>query len=487
MSIHRFPGNIFLQQQKLFILFLGLLAINCGCASVPPVPESARNAPPQPAAQGSGSNSDPYEGWLYESLSSKKDNAPVAQPSTSQQKPPSAVTPASVNIPATPLSAANQPASPPVTQPTNGIVQAYTPPPAAAAAGGTSIYGAKALAKGPKKEAEKKGFELSDMAPENLYKIAKKAAGYGPDEKIARQNLEEGRALFQQKNYGEAIGKFKTAADRWPDTALEEDAMFLLGESYYFSDQYPRAKDTYDELLKKHDNTRYLDTVMAREYAIGLYWQQLYQKDHLWPVVPNVTDKSRPLFDTFGYSIKSYEQIRMHDPTGPLADDSIWATANAYFVAGMYEDAAYNYDLLRKEYPTSEFQAKAHLLDLQAKLHVYQGKDYDAVPLKEADDIARQSLTQFGTQLGDEKERVARTAKEIVEKKAEREWTMGQFYEKKRYYGSARFYYQGLINDYPTTQFAQKARERLEQIRGYPDVPPNHFKWLTSLFPSEFD
>jgi outer membrane protein assembly factor BamD (BamD/ComL family) len=332
---------------------------------------------------------------------------------------------------------------------------------------------------------EKHSFELSDLAPENVWKSVKKASGFGPDEKIARASFQEGDALFREKKYSEAAAKFKTAANRWPDSTLEENALFLKGESEFFSDQYSQAHDTYSGLLKKHENSRYLDTVAAREFAIGRYWEQMYRADPHWPITPNVFDRSRPWFDTFGNAIKTYENVRMYDPTGPLADDSVMATADAYFLKGEYESAAYNYDLLRKEYPDSQFQPQAHVLGLQSKLHVYQGKDYDGVPLEEAEQISRQALTQFGDQLGAEKQRVADTAKQIVEMKAERDWVMGQYYEKKRCYGAARYYYVNLIKTYPLTRHAERARARIAEIRDWPDVPPNHFKWLTDLFPSE--
>jgi outer membrane protein assembly factor BamD (BamD/ComL family) len=360
------------------------------------------------------------------------------------------------------------------------VVPASATAPAAPDANGAS------LPDGPKKE-EKKGFDISDLAPENAYKNIKKAVGLGPDEKIARQNLKEGEALFRQQKYADAVAKFTTAADRWPDSTLEEDAQFLLGESYFFSDQYSKAHDVYGELLKKHNNTRYLDTVMAREFAVGRYWEQMYGKSPSWPITPNLTDKSRPVFDTFGNAIKAYDTIRMHDPTGPLADDAVMATANAYFVKGEFENAAYHYDLLRKEYPSSEFQQQAHLLGLQAKLRVYQGKDYDGNPLNDADEIAKQTKVQFGSKLGPELERVIETARKIEEMKAEREWSTGQYYETKKAYRAARLTYDGLIKEYPTTRHAEMARAPLEQIRDKPDLPPNHFKWLTDIFPSELN
>ena len=142
------------------------------------------------------------------------------------------------------------------------------PPPS----GGVSIKDVK-----PEEE-KKKGFELSDLAPENVWKNMKKATGYGPDEKIARAAMQEGQTLFREKKYTEAAAKFATTADRWPDSPLEEDALFLKGESEFFADQYSKAHDTYGGLLKKYVNTRHLDTVAAREFAIGRYWEQVFTR-----------------------------------------------------------------------------------------------------------------------------------------------------------------------------------------------------------------
>ena len=116
-------------------------------------------------------------------------------------------------------------------------------------------------------------------------------------------------------------------------------------------------------------------------------------------------DKTRPWFDTIGHAIKTYDSIRLNDPTGPRADDAIMATANIYFRYGKYEEADYHYTLLRKEYPRSELQFEAHLLGLQAKLRKYQGENYDGTPLEEAKVLVKQLNSQFGGRLAPKKRR----------------------------------------------------------------------------------
>jgi TolA-binding protein len=431
-----------------------------GCASVPPAPSGIK------------ADNDPYEGWLFKSLgrSNKEPGAPqqVAPPAGAAVQPtvasPWQVGAAGAVIPAS----AESPAGPPPMIP---------PELPSAPAGGLSIRNVK-----EKEQEEKKGFDLSDLAPENIYKNVKKSAGYGPSEKVARDSMQEGKTLYAEKKYKEAAAKFATAADRWPDSPLEEDALFMQGESEFFSDQYAKAHDTYGGLLKKNPNSRYLDTVAAREFAIGQYWEQCYDAHPTWPTTPNLTDGSLPMFGTFTFAVQAYERVRQYDPTGPRADASLMALGNLYFRHGQWEEAAHHYDTLRKEYANSKYQMTAHLLDLQAKMRIYQGTAYDDTPLREAGKIADQTLAQFGNKLGDERERVVQARAQIIEEKANREFTRAEYYAQHKAYGAARLYYKSVIDGYPATEMAKRARARMDEYRNEPNEPPNHFAWLTGIF-----
>ncbi len=337
---------------------------------------------------------------------------------------------------------------------------------------------------GPRQR-KRQGLEPEDFYLENIVKNIKAAAGYGPDRKIAKAALERGEALFREGKYEEAAKELKTAADRWPESSIEEDALFLLGECQFFTDRYFNAHDTYGRLLKNHGNTRYLDTVMHRTFAIARYWDQHQHRSGSWPIEPNFTDKTRPRFDTFGHAVEAYQRIRLHDPTGPLADHSVMALANGYFLRGQFENAAWNYDVLRREYPNSSYQLESHLLGLQAKKRIYQGSYYDGKPLDDAGEIAEQTLALFSGELGDEKERLVRNRARIIEQQALRDFDMGQFYEAKRWYGAARFYYNHVIDGFPESQTARRARERIAAIRDQPDEPPNYLGWLTDMIPGE--
>ena len=129
-------------------------------------------------------------------------------------------------------------------------------------------------------ERETARLKLEDFSYSNIGTTVKRLTGRGPDRKIARELYGEGEDLYRQaveardkdpdadiqKLFLEASDKFAGAASRWPDSALEEDALFRAGESQFFADHYVKANDYFEQLLKKYPNTRYLDLVGARRF-----------------------------------------------------------------------------------------------------------------------------------------------------------------------------------------------------------------------------
>ena len=324
---------------------------------------------------------------------------------------------------------------------------------------------------------------LERFAPKHAMARVKKAVGQGPNEQIARKALEEGDSLFRQKEFAKAAARYRVAYKRWPDSPLEEEALFKAGESEFFADRYSKADDAYGLLIKKYPSTQYLSQLVLRRFAIGRYWEQFDRAHPHWPLTPNLVDKTRPMFDTGGHSLRVYERIRLDDPTGPLSDDAVMATANAHFLKGHWEEADYHYGLLRSEYPKSEHQFQAHLLGLRCKLLRYQGPGYEGAPLDEAEDLASQLLTQFPTELGAERERVVQVRAGVRDQRALREYDLAQYYEKGKYYGASRMYYAKVAKEFPETKLAQESRSRLEQIEAEPDNPTPPFEWLANLMP----
>ncbi len=181
----------------------------------------------------------------------------------------------------------------------------------------------------------------------------------------------------------------------------------MLGECYFFTDKYPEASDAY---ARAAEEIRQLPASGQSRACGSSSWPStgwsLQRYSPRQTLNPNLLDKTRPTWDTRGNALKAYESVRLYDPTGPLADDSVLSTADEHFANDRFDDADYFFSLLRTEYPKSEHLINAYIIGLQAKLRKYDGPMYDSTSLLEAEELIDQMLTQFPAELGKERERV---------------------------------------------------------------------------------
>ena len=124
---------------------------------------------------------------------------------------------------------------------------------------------------------EQKGLSLEDFYPDKIAKTAKRLVTEPPNKKEASKTFDEADAAFRQaaalpagderqRLYLEGAREFSIAAERFPNSALEQDSLFLAGECYFFADYYWEANRSYEKLIKAYPNNRYLDTVEARRF-----------------------------------------------------------------------------------------------------------------------------------------------------------------------------------------------------------------------------
>ncbi|MCE9607159.1 MAG: outer membrane protein assembly factor BamD [Planctomycetia bacterium] len=368
------------------------------------------------------------------------------------------------------------PGAPTAGPPKDGVAQAsYSDATPNESSPGVSIQGAQ-LEEGKPSFWERTAKTFSSANIKSQYK---KLIGKAPDEALAKKLYNEADELFRAQKYNEAASKFEDAGERWPDSLLEEDALYMQGESLFFADRYHGARNAFDTLLKKYTNSRHLDRITARQFLIGRFWEQAGRDSATFAL--NFTDKTRPWFDTKGNGIKVYETIRLSDPTGPLADDALMAQATSYFMDNRFEDSAYHYEILRKDYVQSEHVTQAHLLGLQSYMNAYQGPQYDVMPLKKAETLADQTIRIYGGQLPAERPRLQQ-AKELVRAQiAEREYGLGEYYRRLDYNRAARVHYANVIRDFPDTRFAELAQQQITATENLLPEPPDYFPWLTRM------
>ena len=314
---------------------------------------------------------------------------------------------------------------------------------------------------------------LESVSLDGVKDTVKRISGQGSKPEVARTRYLEAETLFREASSAAAQAdleqrraKFLDAGERyqesaklWPESELEQDALFMAGESYFFADRYPNANDHFEQLLEKYPNTKHLDRVEARRFRIAQFWLQVDNQDPQAFYEVNLTDHSRPWRDQFGHAVRIFNRIRFDDPTGRLADDATLAAGMAYLARGDHARADEFFTDLRKTFASSEHQFIAHLRGIETKLRSYQGPDYSSEPLLEAEKLIKQVRKQFPLQARQESEYLTRVYAEARFRLAERDWLLARFYERRGQNAAARLHYDSILDDYADTSFAGQARE----------------------------
>jgi len=294
--------------------------------------------------------------------------------------------------------------------------------------------------------------------------------------------------IYKDERYAEAQKAFQKVAKKYKKSDIREDALFMQAEAAFQQDHYAKAHDIYAILLKEYPSSRHLDVVSERLFKIGRIWLDFPEVAKLGEVqqvnyddpkrklppeepvkssgkpvfVPNFTDKAEPLFDTAGNGVAALQAIWMNDPTGPLADDAMMLVASHYARKGNFVEADRFFQMLRETFPNSPHLQEAFLLGSHVKLMSYQGAEYEGKTLTEAK-LLKESTLRLYPDIAD-RDRLKRELAQIDEANAAREWEQVELWLRKGNKRAATVYCNQVIDRFPQSPYAQKAREQLEAL-----------------------
>ena len=322
---------------------------------------------------------------------------------------------------------------------------------------------------------------LKQLGLRNMVKQIKQATGNGPDQDDARNLMREADQVYRQaielrssnqekrqEKYMEAAELYASAAETWPDSAIEEEAMFKVAECYFFADELPEAEEQFEKLIEKFPNTRFLDLIGSRRFKISEFWLAKDRKEQRRIIQPNMRDKTQPRFDSFGHAVRLYDRIRLDDPAGGLADDATMAAANAFLAKGRYHKADELYSDLRDAFPDSEHQFEAHMLAIKCKLLIYQGPEYDSSPLEEAERLYKQMRRLYPEKYRQHSKVLDASYAELRARQAEQAWHFAKYFDRRGESAGAAHYYQQVVQEFPGTRIADESQQRLAELRDEP-------------------
>jgi outer membrane protein assembly factor BamD (BamD/ComL family) len=295
------------------------------------------------------------------------------------------------------------------------------------------------------------------------------------------------KVLFDRGEYADAEDVFHWLAKRaerkdeksvMPQNILEQ-CLYYEAECLYAQGHYPKARDTYFKLLKEFPSSRFRSEAIRRQFDIADFWlkdtrtemeeQKEVDAGTRWMTTPHFMHfaKEKPTFGEEDYAVKACEGIYTQDPAGSLAPEALYRAGGVSYYRERYKEADDYYSLIVDSYPKSPLAPTALELALQSKIKVTGGADYDSRKLAEARTLIDRAMRSYPEVKNDPEKRAVlqQTLVDINNQQAEKDFKIAEFYRRTNHPGAAYFQYEIVRRRYPGTDWADRAKDRLVEIR----------------------
>jgi outer membrane protein assembly factor BamD (BamD/ComL family) len=270
--------------------------------------------------------------------------------------------------------------------------------------------------------------------------------------------LAEGKRTYEEKAYKTANRYFRSITKRYPEAGEAEEALFFEAECRRHRRQGPVAFETYKKFVETYPNSRYAVGVALGEYRLGV--------DHFEGRIPSflIFGKDR----AFGVRILEHMQINFRNHS--LADDALMRVVSFHLEKRDYADATRVARRLLAEYPRSEHMLWARFQLARSLWLQNQGALYDERLLIDSrrafeDYVGTARLAGMEQKQSKQIEAARKMIVKIDERRAEKELTIGRFYERTDRLRAAMYYYEHCVRSYPQTESAVSAQQRLQKLR----------------------
>ncbi|MCH7948249.1 MAG: hypothetical protein IIC66_10675, partial [candidate division Zixibacteria bacterium] len=78
-------------------------------------------------------------------------------------------------------------------------------------------------------------------------------------ESARKQSQSRGRQIIQSKRYQTAVDKSLKVIENHPNSGYYDDALYILGVSYYYLKQYGKSERRLRELMANYQDSKYYD------------------------------------------------------------------------------------------------------------------------------------------------------------------------------------------------------------------------------------
>lgn len=272
----------------------------------------------------------------------------------------------------------------------------------------------------------------------------------------AELQIEYTRSLMVNGDYKKALRETQKFQEFYADAPEADENQFLRGEIKLAMEDYMDAAKEFQQVITGYPESDLFDDVIEKQYEIGDRFYALGEKrmtDDEWYKFRFFRKKP------FKQAIEVYSMVIDNQPFTAAAAEAQYKIGLCHYTRKEYQEAAFEYRRVVEDYAGSDWVDEAAYGLAMCYYKQSLPPDYDQSPSYLTVDAIENFKERYP---GDA--RIAELepiATEMVESIAAQRYQTAQFYERRRMFGSARIYYELVVEQFPGTEAAGKAQEWL--------------------------
>ncbi len=272
-----------------------------------------------------------------------------------------------------------------------------------------------------------------------------------------KENPEEqfawAESFFQGEEYERAIKEHRKLIRNYPDSIYAPRSQYSVGACWEALGEYGQAVNEYQKVIDNYPTSDKIAEVVESQYQIGnLFFGE------------EIKSKFKKVFVESNYAraSKVYRLVIKNAPYSPRAAEVQYRIGLCYLKQNNWSEAVSEYEKVIENYPESQWVERAFYEIGLSYLNQSLSPLYDQTMTEQALKQFKEFRKRFpDTSLSKE---VEEKINSLRERRAERTYKIGQFYEKQGSTEAARIYYQETVDNYPDSNWARSARERLDEL-----------------------
>jgi outer membrane protein assembly factor BamD (BamD/ComL family) len=262
----------------------------------------------------------------------------------------------------------------------------------------------------------------------------------------------QAKQLISTGKVDKAKKAFEKLKADYPQIAGDDFDAFVKAEVFYGQRKYTKASNAYDKFTEQFPQSVFYQSALERQYQIATAFLG-GQKITAMKVI----------------RIKAYDEgseimNKIADKAGnaPVAQNALKTLAQSEGKRGIYQEAYKTWADVSNRWPTGQVGKEA-LFGMARSLELsYNGPKFDSKVLESSRSYYAEYQQRYPPAAGEIG--IAQTLDHIDEGLAEKELTVADYYARTGSYTAANLYYQRVINDWPNSDSAKSAEQKVAAL-----------------------